>query len=108
MSKQRRGDRDVRIELSNETAIEGKHIILVDDVVSSGATLIASAELLHQRGAARIDALAVHALCSTEDLRRIKSAGVSRVMSTNTVLHETNEIDIIPLLANALLQELDQ
>lgn len=108
MSKHRRGDRDVRIELLNETEIEGKHIILVDDVVSSGATLVASAELLHQRGAARIDALTVHALCSTEDLRRIKSAGVSRIISTNSVPHETNEIDITPLLANALLQELDQ
>lgn len=108
MTKQRRGDRDVKIELDDAVAVAGKHIYIVDDVVSSGATLAASARLLNQRGAAQIEALTVHALSSGDDLQQIKAAGVWRLRSTDTVPHETNEVSIAPLLADALFRELNQ
>lgn len=105
MTKQRRGDRDVEVVIDDAVKVEGREIYLVDDVVSSGATLAAATVVLKQKGAARIEALAVHALCSNDDLIRLKEAGLSRLRSTDTVSHETNAISATPLLADALGKE---
>ncbi len=102
MKKIRRGDRRVEITLDPIIKIAGKYVYLVDDIVSSGATLCAAAALLKERGAARIEAIAVHALCSQQDLKAIKGAGIARLRSTDTVPHETNAVNVTSLLALAL------
>lgn len=106
MTKQRRGDRDVDVVFDDAIAVEGREIVLVDDVVSSGATLAAATRVLRRKGAVRIEALAVHALCSNDDLNRLKEAGLYRLRSTDTVPHETNAISVTPLLAEALRKEI--
>ncbi len=106
MTKQRRGDRDVEVVYDDATTVEGREVYLVDDIVSSGATLAAATLVLKQKGAARIEALAVHALCSSDDLIQLKEAGLFRLRSTDTVPHETNAISAAPLLADALRKEI--
>jgi len=105
LTKKRLGDRDVSITIPKEATVKGKHIYLVDDVVSTGATLASAATLLREQGAAMIEALTVHALCSSEDLKHLKAAGITRLRSTDTISHETNAISIAPLLADALVRE---
>ena len=106
MTKQRRGDRDVEIVFNDAVSVEGREIYLVDDIVSSGATLAAATVVLKRKGAARVEALAVHALCSGDDMIRLKKAGLYRLRSTDTVPHETNAISATPLLAEALRNEI--
>ncbi len=106
LTKERLGDRDVRVSLPAGTDLQGKRIYLIDDIVSSGSTLAASARLLKHHSAARIEALSVHALCSDEDLEMIMTAGVSRLRSTDTITHKTNAVSIAPLLSEALFREL--
>jgi len=103
MNKTRHGDRDVTVTLGDKVKLDGKHVYLVEDIVSSGATLCAAAALLYERGAAGVEALTVHALCSKQDMKKIKKAGVTRIRSTDTIPHETNAISVAPLLAQALL-----
>jgi ribose-phosphate pyrophosphokinase len=106
LTKKRLGDRDVSITLPKEVAVRGKHVCLIDDVISTGATLASAAMLLREQGAAMIEALTVHALCSSEGLKQLKAASVARLRSTDTVCHETNAISIAPMLAGAIVQEL--
>jgi ribose-phosphate pyrophosphokinase len=98
--KERLGDRRVRVELP--ALPPGAHALLVDDVASTGATLVAAARALRARGAQRVDAVVVHALFAPGALGRLRAAGVRSVVSTDTVPHRTNAIPVAGLVADAL------
>lgn len=100
--KHRLGDRRVRIELPAIPAPGGRRVLLVDDVASSGATLAATARALRRRGVPRVDALVVHPVFAPGALARLSRAGVARVVSCDTIPHETNRISVVPLLAPVL------
>ncbi len=105
MKKQRRGDADVRLTLDDPQRIAGRAVALVDDICSSGGTLIGAAELLHGAGARKIVTCVTHALFEPAVERRLRGAGVSAVASTDGVIHPTNAVNLAPLLADALRTE---
>lgn len=83
--KHRSGDRSVQIELPGESAVRNRQVILVDDVISSGETLLACARQLHAAGASGIAAVASHCLARPADLRALAAAGISPVLATDSV-----------------------
>ena len=104
--KTRRGDRSVAIEFQDRACIAGRPALIVDDIVSSGGTMIACAKALTAAGATAIDAVVTHALfpeaaCPQMILRRIRS-----IRSTHSVPHSTNAIALDDLFADALKGEL--
>lgn len=99
--KTRRGDRDVSVELP-AAAVEGRAVVLIDDLASTGHTLVQAARALHERGAASVDAAVVHALCDDSAVERLHAAGIGRLWSTDAVPHPSNVISVAPLLARAL------
>ncbi len=103
--KIRRDDRDVHISLPKGESPAGKHTIIVDDVISSGMTVIRCAEALVKANAASIEVVATHVLCSDTDLARLRRAGISNVRSSDSIHHSTNNIHLAPLLAQALQEE---
>ena len=103
--KIRRGDRSVEIELADPTSIAGRPVLLVDDIVSSGETLIACAEALTAAGASTIDAVITHALFPAEMVAAFAKAGIRSIRSTSSVPHSTNAIPLDETLAAALRRE---
>ena len=99
--KQRRGDRDVRIRLP-ELAVTGRHIVLVDDVVSTGHTLAEAARQLHALRPASLSVLVTHALLVGDAMQHLQAAGVGDVCSTDSVVHPSNRVRLDGLLAAAL------
>ena len=99
--KTRRGDRDVSVELP-EASVQGRAVVLIDDLASTGHTLAQAARALLERGAASVDAAVVHALFRDDALALLRDAGIQRVWSTDAVAHETNVVSVAPLLAQAL------
>ncbi|MCB1925675.1 MAG: ribose-phosphate diphosphokinase [Gammaproteobacteria bacterium] len=99
--KQRLGDRDVRITLPS-LAFAGRHVVVVDDVASSGQTLLEATRLLVAAGAVEITVLVTHALFVGDAEQRLRAAGVSGICSTDSVVHPSNRIALAPLLAQAL------
>lgn len=95
--KDRRGDRDVIV--SGDVRLDGHTPVLIDDIISSGMTIAGAAELLRTAGAARVECVCVHALFAPGANRAL--AAVDRVVSTNTVPHATNAVDVSPLIAAA-------
>jgi ribose-phosphate pyrophosphokinase len=99
--KTRHGDRDVSVELPAQD-VSGRAVVLLDDVASTGTTLVRAAHGLRSAGARRIDAVVTHGLFVGDALAALSAAGVGRVWSTDTVAHATNAISVLPLLASAL------
>jgi ribose-phosphate pyrophosphokinase len=104
--KRRSGDADVALRLPDGLELAGRKTVLVDDICSSGATLIAAARALHARGAAPIDVLVTHALFNPQTATALRQAGVRRIVSTDSCRHPTNGIQLAGLLASALREEI--
>lgn len=100
-SKVREGDTRVRIQLP-DCHYGGRHLVLVDDMISTGHTLMQCAAALRERGAARIDAACTHALFGEDTLRALQQAGIDQVWSTDSIRHSTNRIGLAGLLAGAV------
>lgn len=99
--KTRRGDREVDIELP-ALSVAGRAVVLIDDVASSGHTLVRAIELLREAGAATVDVAVTHALFASDALARVKAAGAGEVWSTDCIAHATNAVSIVPAVARAL------
>lgn len=99
--KIRHGDREVHIELP-AIPVAGRSVVLIDDVASSGHTLVRATELLHEAGVASVDVAVTHALFASDALARVREAGAGDVWSTDCIAHPTNAVSIVPAVAKAL------
>ncbi|MDL2336918.1 MAG: ribose-phosphate diphosphokinase [Pseudomonadota bacterium] len=102
--KQRRGDRDVEVVLPPALNCKGRAVVLIDDVVSTGHTLMAAARLVLAAGALSVDVAVTHALFVGDALAELHASGVGQVWSTDCVPHASNAISVVPLIAHALRQ----
>lgn len=101
-TKQRRGDHDVQVTLPAGLDCRGRAVVLIDDMASTGRTLVAAARLAFAAGAASVDVAVTHALFVGDALDALRSAGIGRVWSTDCVPHPSNAIPVAPLLAAAV------
>jgi len=67
--------------------IEGKDIIIVDDMIDTAGTLCKAAEVLKSRGANSVRACATHGMLSGEAVRRIHDSALQEVFITDTIPH---------------------
>ncbi len=98
--KTRHGDRRVTVRVPAVPV--GARAVIVDDVASSGATIAATARALRRQGVRTVDAVVAHAIFAPGAERRIRAAGVRRLVSCDTIPHPTNAIRVAPLMAAAL------
>jgi ribose-phosphate pyrophosphokinase len=104
--KTRSADRTVKIEIERIDIVRGRAAVLIDDVVSTGSTIRKATRLPLDAGATRADLYVTHMLSSEEDTMALRGAGISRIVSTDSVCHPTNVVRLAPLLARALRADL--
>ena len=100
-TKERHGDRSVTIHLPSVN-VQGRAVVLLDDMASTGHTLVQATRLLKAAGAASVDVAVTHALIDAASLDALHAAGVGQVWSTDCVAHPTNAVAMAPALAQAL------
>jgi ribose-phosphate pyrophosphokinase len=82
--------------------VAGRRCVLIDDIIDTAGTVCAAAELLVDRGAAEVWAMATHGVLSDPALDRLKASPLARVIVTNTLpLAEDRQIDKIEVLSVA-------
>jgi len=94
---------EVRIKSGNHHKVRGRDIILVDDMISTGNSIVKAAQFLKKQRCGRIYASCTHALLIGDAEERIKKAGVTRIISTNTIPGKTGIVDVSPVIAKAIV-----
>jgi ribose-phosphate pyrophosphokinase len=98
------------VEASNVIGeVSGKRCILLDDMIDTGGTLVAAAELLKEQGATEVWAMATHGVLSDPATERLKNSVIEKVVITNTLplppekqLDKIEVLSIAPLVADAI------
>jgi ribose-phosphate pyrophosphokinase len=104
--KARRGDRSVEISFDEPGLIAGRPALVIDDIVSSGGTMMACAKALAAAGAIAIDAIVTHAVFPATLRHDMALAGIRSIRSTHSVPHPTNAFILDELYVAALHREL--
>lgn len=108
-------ERDIAVNNRSEALtmigdVEGKNIVLIDDMIDTAGTICSAANLLKKRGAKKILAVATHGLFSGNALEKIVSSGIDEVIVTDTILlrdeiiqnKKIKTVSVAPLLAEAI------
>jgi ribose-phosphate pyrophosphokinase len=93
---------EVTVDEKLDMDISKRDVIVIDDIISSGGSIIKAAEVLHKKGVGRIFAMCAHALLIREAAQKIKSAGVQDIISTNSVPGEYSKVELSSEIALAL------
>lgn len=84
--------------------VEGRDIILVDDMVSSGGSMVKAAEFLRGCGCGRILAACTHALLIGDAAGRMAEAGISQIVGANTIPGPASTVDVSGAIAGAITE----
>jgi ribose-phosphate pyrophosphokinase len=101
LEKVRHGDRDVEISIKGLHDLGGRTPVFVDDIISSGRTMLEAVRLLRERGAANPVCVAVHGLFADRSDALLAQTG-ARVVTSNSIPHATNDIDVVDIIAAAI------
>jgi ribose-phosphate pyrophosphokinase len=106
LAKRRRGDHTVELSLPPMPGLQGMQPVLVDDIVSSGGTMLAAVRLLHGAGFARPVIVAIHAVVAEGEAENFDRTGGVQLVTCNTIDHPTNRIDVTGAIRTAVAHQL--
>ena len=84
--------------------VEGETVIIFDDIISTGGTIVKAAEILNKLNVDEIYAACVHPLLIGDAESRILKAGVEKIIGTNSVSSHVSEVSLAPLISQRLEQ----
>lgn len=82
--------------------IAKRDVVIVDDIISTGGTIVEAAKILRRQGARSIYAACTHPVLAGKAVRRLKGAGVKRVIATDAIEHKVSAVSVAPLIAKAI------
>jgi len=109
LEKVRHGDREVTISTIPEIGRWAGHTpVLVDDIVSSAHTMTESVRQWIDAGLSAPVCLGVHGIFAAQAYEALRAAGAARVVTTNSIAHASNDIDISPVLIEPVQRFLER
>lgn len=87
---------------AGDLELKGRDVVFADDIISTGATIAEGARACRRKGAKRIFALCTHPILAQGAIKRIKSAGVSKVIGTDTIPSPVSRVSVAPMIAKAI------
>ncbi|OPX55455.1 ribose-phosphate pyrophosphokinase [Oceanospirillum multiglobuliferum] len=100
--KERHGDWDVTVSLPHVERYQQHTPILLDDIISSGRTMLETIQHLGNAGMKPVICIGTHGLFAENAYDQMLLAHTAQVITCNTVNHPSNAIDIAPALAQAI------
>jgi len=82
--------------------VKGKDVIVFDDIVSSGGTMMKTVAWVKEQGAKRVVAACVHPLLAEDVREKLLKSGADDVVGTDTVPNRVSKVSVAPLIVQAL------
>ena len=92
----------VQIKTGGLDEVIGRDLILVDDMISTGGSIIKATEFLKKQKCNRVFVTCTHALLMNDAEKKIRKAGVTRIISANTIPGNTSIVDVSSTIAKAI------
>ena len=92
----------VQIKTGGLDEVIGRDLILVDDMISTGGSIIKATEFLKKQKCNRVFVTCTHALLMNDAEKKIRKAGVTKIISANTIPGNSSIVDVSSTIAKAI------
>ena len=92
----------VQIKTKNLDEVANRDLILVDDMISTGGSIVKATQFLKKQKCKKVYVACTHALLMNNAEKRIRKAGVTKIISANTIPGKTSIVDISSTIAKAI------
>jgi ribose-phosphate pyrophosphokinase len=99
--KKRLGDAHVEVRPRKSNA-KGRDVLIVDDIISTGGTIVEASRILLSQGANKIAVVCTHPILANGALEKIQKAGVTSVVGTDTIPSPISRVSVAPLIASEI------
>ena len=101
LKKKRYSSYHVEVRLNKKIDLSKKNVVIVDDIISTGNTILETSKILKKLGAKKIYCICVHGIFVNNAFEKLRKAGI-KVISTNTIPNKVAKIDVSGVIAKAL------
>ncbi|MBI2652695.1 ribose-phosphate diphosphokinase [Candidatus Woesearchaeota archaeon] len=101
LKKKRYSSYHVEVKLNKKIDLKNRNAVIVDDIVSTGHTILETAKILKKLGAKKIYCICVHGIFANDSLSKLRKAGIN-VVTTNTIPNKVAKIDVSGVIGKEL------
>jgi len=87
---------------STKADVKGKDLVIVDDIISTGGSVVKATQFLKKQKCKRVFVVCTHGLLVGDAEKNIKKAGVTQIISTNTIPRSISKVDVSGVIAQAV------
>jgi ribose-phosphate pyrophosphokinase len=96
---------DVSISLLDQGSLKNCDALIVDDMISTGTSIMKTIELLKKYHIGDVYAICTHALLLDDAKQKLLNAGIKEVISTNSIPNEFAKVDLSSVISNYFLNQ---
>jgi ribose-phosphate pyrophosphokinase len=90
------------VQSGKDLDVKGQNVIIFDDIISTGGTIVGAAKILKDLGAKQVFAACVHPLLIGDAAKRMLEAGVKEIIGTDSVPGPYSKVSLSPLITKHL------
>jgi ribose-phosphate pyrophosphokinase len=102
LNKQRDRYTGQTVQTAEGLNVKDQTVIILDDIISTGGTIVGAAKILREQGAKHVFCACVHGLLIGDAQKRILDAGVEEIVGTDSVPGSVSKVSLAPLLSDEL------
>lgn len=96
------GEVTIETESSGIGKAKDRNVILVDDMISTGGSLVKATEALKDAGCIDVFAVCTHALLLNDAFDKLRDAGIKQIIATNTVPSQVSKVDVASVICEQI------
>jgi ribose-phosphate pyrophosphokinase len=96
---------DVSVSLLDQGTLKNCDALIVDDMISTGTSIIKTTELLKKYHIGEVYAICTHALLLDDAKQKLLNSGIKEVISTNSIPNEFAKVDLSSVISNYFLNQ---